>query len=68
MSSIFFTTRPDSDGVDCLIYSEEGRLLATHHMTLEGARVRCHDFEAAIDGATWNRELSEVLAFVSKPV
>lgn len=64
IGSIFFQPRPTRDGVNALIYTYEGRLIASHHMTVEGARVRLHDFEAAIEDAEWDQELDAVLHLV----
>jgi hypothetical protein len=62
MSSIFFNAvRPGGDPtaepqVVCRIYSDTGRILANHFMTLEGAITRMHDLEAAIDDCRERRE------------
>lgn len=64
--SIFFQARADKDGVNCLIYSHDGKLLACHWMSLEGATTRLHDFEAAIAEAKWDREMVEVQAIVGQ--
>lgn len=62
-TSIFFVVRrdnPDSEPVVvCEIYRESGavgNLVASHVMTIEGARIRMHDLEAAIAQATEQRE------------
>lgn len=61
-TSIFFTVkRPDGNPngepvVVASIYSyESGRKLAEHVMTLEGAVIRLHDMQAAIEEAKTQR-------------
>jgi hypothetical protein len=55
MSRIFFTvTNANPDGEPCVVastYNETGDLLAAHVMTIEGAVIRMHDFQAAIRDA-----------------
>lgn len=61
---IFFVVRrdnPDNEPVVvCEIYRpilpDSGQLIASHVMTIEGATVRMHDLEAAIEEATKQRE------------
>lgn len=52
MSSIYFVpVDPTADheaGIECVIYSDDGRRLASHLMTLDGAAIRMHDMRAAI--------------------
>lgn len=52
MSAIFFVsvepTETHEAGIECQIFSDDGRRLASHLMTIDGARVRMHDLQAAI--------------------
>lgn len=63
MSKIFFTVaRPDGNPngepeVVATIYSDTGRRLASHRMTLEGAVIRMHDMQAAIDECRRRRDV-----------
>lgn len=52
MSRIFFTVNTDTGRAQVIasIYTG-GHLLAEHRMTIEGARIRMHDMEAAITEA-----------------
>lgn len=62
MSRIFFgntSNNPDHEPcIEITIYSDDGTLLASHVMTIEGAHTRRIDFDAAIDGATAQRTLA----------
>jgi hypothetical protein len=50
MSRIFFTVNTDTGRAQVIasIYADGGHLLAEHRMTIDGARIRMHDMEAAI--------------------
>lgn len=59
MTKIFFSAQhrnPDGEPtVEAQIFDEDGRKLASHVMTIEGAVIRMHDMAAAIDEARTQR-------------
>jgi hypothetical protein len=59
MTKIFFSAQhrnPDGEPtVEAQIFNDNGRLLANHVMTIEGAVIRMHDMAAAIEAAKTQR-------------